>query len=217
MTPQYYLILKSFLSRDKDRQFRSIFPATKTNEKMLKLWGVRFIITDYVEDIGVECLSTPVPKSSPIRLYDLGAANTGEYSPRHVHAVNSFAEGISYMRRLEFNPLEVVVTTKKVEGDFVPANNASIMIYKDFLRIKAESAGHSLLVLPIQYSNCLELSDSSTELFRANLLQLGIKFHKKVDASLRLSINPLGPNRCRGNDIKDMEMLDVTGRKGGSQ
>jgi hypothetical protein len=48
----YYLLLTEFLSRPEDKQFRSGLVLTRTDEKMLRLWGVRYVITGGGSSVG---------------------------------------------------------------------------------------------------------------------------------------------------------------------
>ena len=52
MTPQFYLMLTELLARPSDRQARSFAVITVPNQRILKLWGVRFVIADYTLPFG---------------------------------------------------------------------------------------------------------------------------------------------------------------------
>ena len=47
------------------------------------------------------------------------------------------------------------------------------------------------------------------ELFRANLMQLGVRFTGTLDANLTFRFGPLFASQCRIDDIKDMERLGI--------
>ena len=68
-----------------------------------------------------------------------------------------------------------------------------------------------MLLLPIQYSNCLRLAAAAEgpRLVRANLLQAAIVFENRLDATLALAIGPLGDSSCRLRDYRDMKALGV--------
>ena len=49
----------------------------------------------------------------------------------------------------------------------------------------------------------------NASLFRANLLQLGIRFSGEVRAELRQIFGPLWHSHCRVRDGQDMERLEI--------
>jgi len=52
------------------------------------------------------------------------------------------------------------------------------------IRIRAHSSGQSLLILPLQYSQCLELDKPSAQLVRTNLVMTGLLFTSDIDARI---------------------------------
>src|SRR5262249_8576651 len=78
--------------------------------------------------------------------------------------------------------------------------------------IQASSTGESLLILPVQYSHCWQIiSGSNASLFRANLMQLGIRFSGNLLAELRQIFGPFWQSGCRINDVEYAERLDMMG------
>jgi hypothetical protein len=238
MTAQYYLMLSELLARPADRQLRSFANITVPNEKILKLWGVRFVVADYVLPFGVQRISVPVegmtewrsewylqhspsrPQDvsfdSPVRLFELARANLGDYSPTRVVEVGTAKEVVDHMRAPDFDGTSTVIATEKLRGNFVPARSALMIVERGGLSVRASSAGESLLVLPTQYSHCWRLSDArNAELFRANLMQLGIRFSGELNAQLRQVFGPLWHSHCRVEDGADMTRLKIVEARGG--
>jgi hypothetical protein len=230
MTPQWYLMLSELLARPSDVHAHSTAIITVPNEAILKLLGVRFVIADYVLPFGVERVSMPVevmtewyrqqnPEyygrgasfESPVRLFELVGANLGNYSPSHVIEVGTAKEGVDHMRAAAFDGTRTVIVTEKLPRDFVPAREASMSVERGGLSVRASSAGESLLVLPAQYSHCWQLKDApNATLFRANLMQLGIRFSGELSAQLRQLFGPLWHSHCRILDARDMERLEIS-------
>jgi hypothetical protein len=232
MTAQYYLMLSELMSRPSDRQLRSFVNITVPNEAILKLWGVRFVIADYALPFGVERISMPVEGmtdwmsewylqytpghyrdvrfESPVRLFELAGANLGNYSPTHLVEVSTAKEVVDHMRAPGFDGARTVMVAEKLSGDFVPAREASMIVERGGLSLRASSAGESLLVLPVQYSHCWQLRNApNAMLFRANLMQLGIRFSGELKAELRQIFGPLWHSYCRVGDAHDMERLKI--------
>ena len=227
MTPQWYLMLSELLARPSDIHAHSTAIITIPNEAILKLWGARFVIADYALPFGVERVSMPVevvPEwfrkkyeyyrevnfHSPVRLFELVEANLGNYSPRRVIEVGTATEVVDHMRVPGFDGARTVIVTEKLSGDFVPAREATMIVERGGLSLRAASAGESLLVLPVQYSHCWQLRNApNATLFRANLMQLGIRFSGELKAELRQVFGPLWHSYCRVEDAHDMERLKI--------
>jgi hypothetical protein len=88
--------------------------------------------------------------------------------------------------------------------------NVTLFTERQGLRVKAESSGQSILLLPIQFSRCLRLVDSMPEmkLFRANLMETGLLFEGMIDVRIELHNGPFDDPACRLRDYWDMKHLD---------
>jgi hypothetical protein len=67
----------------------------------------------------------------------------------------------------------------------------------------------------VQYSHCWELRDvANASLFRANLMQLGIRFSGELNAQFRQVFGPLWHSSCRVADAEDMTRLKIVEARG---
>ena len=97
----------------------------------------------------------------------------------------------------------------------MPAQVVSMIVERGGLSLRASSVGESLLVLPVQYSHCWQLRDApNATLFRANLMQLGIRFKGELKAQLRQVFGPVWHSHCRILDARDMERLRISEARG---
>jgi hypothetical protein len=221
-TPAYYVLTRKFLSRPADTYSRGFMMYTVPDPRLLPLWGVRYVIADYALPFGVERMQMPVPQTtdpplynSPFRLFELPAPNLGDYSPVEVVRVDEAKEVVAKLGDASFDGRRTVVVTEPLDGRFVPATNASIRVGRGELSISAESAGESLLVLPVQYTHCWKPRGASrADLFRANLMQLGIRFSGKLDLTLRHVFGPFRDTQCRIRDVEDMKRLKISDADG---
>jgi len=210
ITPPYYLLLTDFLARPQDQQIRSILVLTQVNETMMRLWGVRFVITDADRSVGIVRAELPVGTDETLRLVELNGVNVGDYSPTEVRRVSDFHEGLAIMHDAGFDGRGIVVTDAALNAPFVSAAEAKLTYEKDGFRLQATSPGRSLLVLPIQYSHCWTVSGSGDPgLFRADLMQLGVTFSGNLDARLTFRFGPLFAGMCRVEDLNDVRRLKV--------
>jgi hypothetical protein len=217
MTPQYFLTVSEFLSQPSDIQMRLFIAITHPNQTMLALWGVRFAIADQPLPFGslrVEMpvsLSDPPLYNSPIRLYELAKPNLGNYSPTEIISAKSASEMLARMGRSDFDGERmVVVSDGDIPGRFVPVREASMTLIEGGLLLRAESEGDSLLVLPVQYSHCwVPASNTQMTLFRANLMQLGVRFSGRLSSEIKFKFGPFWNSYCRRQDARDAERLDM--------
>jgi hypothetical protein len=214
-TPAYYLMLTRFLSRPEDKQMRATIVLTKPEERMLKLWGVRFAIVDFDSDFGTSRIALPVSGQPALRLVELDDFNRGQYSPTRVLDARDFRSALDVMRDPSFDGSREIVTDAKLPQDLQPAKSVELKVEKYGLSIHADSSGNSILVLPAQFSNCWSVhgEEGDPVLFRANIMQLGVGFKGKLAASLVFHYGPILASHCRLEDLRDMERFDLDGAR----
>jgi hypothetical protein len=210
-SPAYYLVLTDFFARPTDLQERSGLVLTQIHEPMMRLLGVRYVITDADAGIGKTVAEVPMPEGSSLRLIELPDVNIGNYSPTETRRVPDFHSGLSALHAADFVGRRTVITDVELGGSFVPAKFRTLIYERDGFHLTADSAGVSLLVLPIQYSHCWSVEgEGAPRLFRANLLELGIRFHGNLDAKLVFRHGPIFAGACRIEDLRDMTRLKVS-------
>jgi hypothetical protein len=214
-TSQYFLTVAEFLSQPTDLQTRTFFGITRPDEKMMSLWGVRFVITDRPLSFGTQRLDVPVEPaspplySSPIRLYEVAEPNLGNYSPTEIVTASDAKETLAVMKRPDFDGKRMVVTDADLRGSFIPARDASMTLIDGGLALSALSDGEAILVLPVQYSHCWVSSDANVTFFRANMMQLGVRFSGRLSATIEYRFGPFWHSRCRLEDGRDVERLKM--------
>jgi hypothetical protein len=93
----------------------------------------------------------------------------------------------------------------------VPGTLSEMRVFRDRVVVRAESAGVSLLVLPIEFSHCWHVSfatGSTGRLLRANVNQTGLLFSGRTEVDLRYRFSPWH-FRCRFRDIADARKLEL--------
>ena len=214
MTPPYYLVMRTFMTNDGDRQMRNIMALRKPDLRLLRALGVRFVVTD-VPKPGVRLRMRMGDGGEPVLyLYELDQVNLGNYSPTNVIRISSAHEALAMMAMKDFDAAKAVVTDETLPADLVSATSSRVSVEKSGLRLTATSRGTSVLVLPFEFSHCLELESGeqgavSPRLFRANLLQAGVLFTGQLEATLAFFTGPFRHAGCRIEDIRDVERLKV--------
>jgi hypothetical protein len=193
---------------------RTIIALTKPNEQILKLWGVRFLITDFDPSLGTPRVTLPVSGQQSLRLVELENFNRGQYSPTKVVNAKDFRSALEVMRGPSFDGSRELVTETNIPEGLQAASNVEVKVEKYSLSIRASSSGASILVLPAQFSHCWSVhGEGNAVLFRADIMQLGVSFEGRLDASLVFRYGPILAGDCRLEDLRDMERLDLRGAR----
>jgi len=220
MTPQYYYATSRFFSRPIDKQRRTLIVLTQPDLRLLALLGVRYILTDFKFEEQqanhaelfhlVPVKTTQDFSKNLVFLYEISNANTGSYSPTNVVHLNRAKFVVDYMKSMDFNPTSSVIINDNTETpSLVTAHSSSMIFDKDVIRVSARSEGNSLLVLPVQYSNCVQIVDlnhpsTPSKVLRANFFMSGILFNKDLYCELRYKCDPFINSTCRLKDYSDM-------------
>jgi hypothetical protein len=213
ITAPYYLFMTEFLSRPQDWQTRSGLVLTQVDPRILRLLGVRYLVTDHATDAGREVVNQSLTEGKTLRLIELPSPNLGNYSPTAVIRVDTFHDGLLRIHDPKFDGRTTVVTDSTdpaIDGPLTPATNARLTYETYGFRVQATSTGKSLLVIPAQFSRCWSAAgNGSPQLFRANTMQLGVAFTGNLDARLVFRYGPLFAASCRLRDAADMQRLDI--------
>jgi hypothetical protein len=193
---------------------RSIIVLTNPDQRMLKLWGVRFVIADFEPGFGTSRVTLPVSGQQALRLIELDDFNRGQYSPTTVINARDFRSALDFMRDRSFDGAHMVVTDATLPETLQAAGSVELKVEQYGLSIRADSSDQSILVLPAQFSHCWSVhGDGDPILFRADIMQLGVSFKGRLDASLVFHYGPILAGHCRLKDLRDMERFDLRGAR----
>jgi len=228
MTPAYYAAMSRLLARPADRQMRSVIVLTRPNLGYLRSLGIRYLVTDFLESswaAGNQFISHPevrMVQSFPISgttqalyLYELTDTNLCCYSPTRVRVASTAHEILAQLGQPDFEFRSEALATTPLPEPLVPASNVQMTMHKGYVQIEATSPGTSVLLLPLQYSHCLELEPlvqsegSKARLVRLNLLQAGLVFSGSLQARIRFASGPFRNSYGRLLDYFDMKSLKL--------
>src|SRR5215211_2689804 len=198
--------------------------------RMMRAAGVRFVITDApMSEAKLRAeLTIPTPLSAQqlllfssepafasfqLYLYELENPNLGQFSPIEVKQV----ENARSLREALVNPTwdldHTVFGAIPGTGSFRKANLHSFAIARDGYKVRAESEGSAILLLPIEFSRCLtvksRLDGPPPRLFRADLVLTGVLFDHRLDADISFHVGAGEASRCRLQDTKDAERMQL--------
>jgi hypothetical protein len=105
------------------------------------------------------------------------------------------------------------VAQEEVPGPLTPVRAVALSMAGKDLRLVADSDGRSLIVVPVEFSHCLELTETAAgrgggaTVLRIDGLLTGIIFAHHIDAVLSFRIGPLHNPTCRWADYRDLKAL----------
>jgi len=216
ITPPFFLVAREFLERPGDLQMRNAIVLRNYNSRVLRALGVRFVITDApIDGDAILRIRQEMPTSTKHYLYELNGANRGDYSPTRVEAIADVKAAMAALGNPSFDFTRSAILETPLRVELVPAKSSQVNTEPGHLRVSATSEGTSLLVLPFEFSNCLTLEPVSVDgargarILRANLLQAGILFTRRLDATLTYFTGPFRNSGCRIEDKRDMDRLNI--------
>lgn len=215
ITPPFFLVTREFLERPGDLQMRNQMVLRKYDGRILRALGVRYVIADApINGDATLRVRQAMPTSTIHYLYELDGANRGDYSPTKVKAIANVKDTMAALGDPAFDFTHTVILETALQVDLVRAKSSQIHTDPGQLRLSATSEGASLLVLPFEFSNCLILEPAGGDaedprILRANLLQVGVLFTRRLDATLTYFTGPFRNSGCRIQDSRDMERLNI--------
>ena len=216
LTPRSFALQSEFLLDAESAQFRNRFVYGLSSFKIYQMLGVKYLMVpkdkiDLLSTLDLEeamILQDTDDKNIVVELRD---SNLGSYSPTRVQVLESLPTTFDAMRDVEFDPRIDVVSSTPLIGNFAPAKNSTLEIVEGDLRVTASSSGKSILLIPLEFSDCLELkslsrSGSPVELFLANGLITGLVFEEELDVIIQLRFGLLKNVACRNSDLEKFQV-----------
>jgi hypothetical protein len=176
---------------------------------------VRYVLTD------AEMLDQPAilrgsvavpdsPRTPPVRLFELSNPNLGTYSPTRFIKATTAAEAVQLIRDNKHRLEEVAVVSADVPSTTAKTRDATMIVERDGLRVRATSDGTAHILLPVQFSHCLVVvNGAAARLVRANLFQTLLSFDRAIDARLEFRFGLFADNSCRLRDGLDNKALGL--------
>ena len=150
------------------------------------------------------------PDTPGVYLFELSDANLATYSPTGFVKAATADEIASRIRDNRNRLDQIAVVSEDVPPTNAKARNVAMTVELDGVRIRAVSDGPAHILLPVQFSHCLRVVNSSpARLTRANLLQTLESFEGALDARLEFHFGLFADNKCRLRDGQDNKALGL--------
>jgi hypothetical protein len=229
MTPFSFAFLRTLLTDPDDSQVRTIVGMRRIDPRILKMIGVRFVITDLPISGATLRAQIPIPVSRKARailgfsyrgdlnsfdlyLYELDDVNLGQFSPTETKWAPDVNQTLGYLADGTIALNRTVVASEQLQRPLTEAKLELFTIGRDRYHVRASSAGRSVLLLPIEFSRCLKISDAAggePRLFRADLMLTGILFERQIDAQISFHTGPFHNPGCRLEDLADSNSMKM--------
>ena len=217
ITIPLFVFIAEMLSKPDAQFFISNLNLFSLNYDVLKLLGVRFIITDsqLSDSTFQQRIKLYKEGAVPLYLYEILNPNLGNYSPTETIVLTSAKEIFNLFKQKDFNfEKSVVLQQLNLPKNLSKAKNAKIRFNKDRISVESISNGFSLLVLPIQFSHCYKIIQNEThphtKIMRANIVQTALLFKDRLNVDLVFDYGMVGNASCREEDLNDIQLLGLT-------
>lgn len=177
---------------------------------LARLMGVALVVSDEPIPGEVE-LYSGMAGNRPLHLTRIANPNRGQYSPAKTVVASSASAMLDLLQAPDFDGEAVAIVEAPLDMTLTAATNVSLSLYKGpMIRINAASAGASLLVLPFDWSYCLQASgEGLVEIRPVNLSQIGLLIQGNADIEIVYRYGLLSGTECRKRDLQRARDLDL--------
>jgi len=148
-----------------------------------------------------------------VSLIDLGQITAADVSARSVEFAQLYR--VAHVAAARLSGRAVVHDERnyrKIGSSLVPAYDFMLEYRPGAVVVQARSSGESIVYLPFQFSNCLQLTQQGeprAELLRVNGAQAALYFVKNAAARISNALTYFGDSSCRRRDFMDVFRLGV--------
>ncbi len=216
ISPFQYAFSKQFFFDPAQPQSRNHLVYANTNVHLYSLLGAQYLrlasLGSPLSNLNETNSYSAVQYSEGDFLVKLKNVNLGNYSPTRLIFARSLDETFQIMDKDSFAPMDEAVVYKQLDTDFVKVGKTELSVDGGDLRIVAESSGKTLIILPIEFSQCyrFQSNDKNSNLidvFRADGILTGLIFESKLDVTTKFRYGVFKNNNCRLKDLADFKLL----------
>lgn len=207
-SPMFHALVKRTLQQPAMPHQRNIIIVSRANERVLALLGVGYVVMPQAESpVGARRIVEDVA-GEPWGLFELAAPNLATYSPTDVSVRPDLASTLNFVADDKIDLAARAVAIEEIAGPLLPVKASKLSMSDGDLRIVAQSAGRSLLIVPVEFSRCLELrGGGDARLVRVDGVLTGLVFEREIDAVIAFRTGPLVNPTCRWQDYQDLQAM----------
>ena len=175
---------------------------------LARLMGVSFALADS-ELSGEEEIYRGSVLDHPLYMYRIVGANLGDFSPTQtVHATDA-AQIVDHLQAPDFDGRKLAIAEEELPENLVAAEGVEVSLHKGpRIYVEAQSAGTSLLVLPFEFSYCLQVRGTGLDrIIPVNLAQTGLVIRGSASLDIVYRYGLLSGTSCRKKDRQRIDGL----------
>jgi hypothetical protein len=208
MSPPMLALLSVAFYRPEDHIDRAAQAPRAFRSNLARAMGVSFALTDSELPQEVEIYRGSA-LDHPLYMYRIVGANVGDFSPTKMIYASNAAQIVDHLQAPDFDGRKVAIAEEQIAGNLVQAESVVVSLHKGpRLHVEAHSSGTSLLVLPFEFSYCLDVQGTGLDrLIPINLAQIGliIRGSALLDISYRYGL--ISGTSCRNEDRRRIDKL----------
>lgn len=218
LTPLAFKFYEKFLLDEDSPQLRNRFVLGIRNFDIYRMVGVRYLVVPKSKfETQVESQIDENVKIIELGdenvLIDLGKPNLGSYSPVLVESANSLAAIFKTIDGDSFDVTKNVIVNGDVPVGLIRADMTKFEISEGDILVSAKSSGRSMILLPIEFSNCWSVDSkgegiADAKIVRANGFLTGLVFDKVFEAKIKLRTGLFDNPSCRNKDLMAFRLLN---------
>ena len=213
LSPAFHALIKRALQRPPIAHQRNITVLDYPDLRVLKLLGVRYVLMPQPDGSLGELRAAEDRAGVLWGLIELSKPNLATYSPTSVETRRDLSSMLDFVVDDSIDLSKRAVAQEQVPGLLTPVRSVALSMAGKDLRVVADSDDRSLIVVPVEFSHCLELIETpagqggGATVLRIDGLLTGIVFAHHIDAVLSFRIGPLHNPTCRWADYRDLKVL----------
>ena len=212
LSPLAYRLQREFFWDGRFEQRRNGFKFGATNLHVYELLGIKYLTA--LKPLRFKVSNFSLLDDSEVNnkyfeknfeIVELKDPNIGNYSPTNITVVANLETVYKEIKLLDLKQNLILFSDPKINLE--PARASKVTVVDGDIRVVASSGGDSVLVLPFEFSSCINFEENSenSNFIRAELangLLTAVFFSKTLDLTISYRLGLFENQDCR---LKDLE------------
>ena len=213
LSPLAYRLQREFFWDGRFEQRRNGFKFGATNLHVYELLGIKYLTA--LKPLRFKVSNFSLLDDSEVNnkyfeknfeIVELKDPNIGNYSPTNITVVANLETVYKEIKLLDFKQNLILFSDPKMNLE--PARASKVTVVDGDIRVVASSGGDSVLVLPFEFSSCINFEENSenSNFIRAELangLLTAVFFSKTLDLTISYRLGLFENQDCR---LKDLDL-----------
>jgi hypothetical protein len=212
LSPAFHAIIKRALQQPPVAHQRNITVLDHPDARVLQLLGVRYVLTLQPEASLGTLRLTENRGEERWGIVELPAPNLATYSPTSVEVRTGLSGILDFINDDEVDLTKRAVSLLPQSDTLKRVTTSKLSLEGNDLRLVAESEGRSLIVVPLEFSHCIEIRQTNPDVLAPSLQRIdgvltGVVFERRLDAVLSFRMGILHNQMCRWADYREFKSM----------